>query len=160
LRAGAAALLLGALTLWGYPPALADAAAKLSWNCQNIREVQVAFGEWLATRSSPRDAVMLNDAGAIRYFSNRKSIDLVGLNCADMLHPSRAGALLRPASMAQLMRMEGARYLVVFPSWFPALVEHESFLRVFAPELSLRSDPYTLCQAERAQSRMWAFRLR
>ena len=154
------ALSLGALALLPYPDAIDTAKQRFAWNCQNMNEVQVAFGRWVGNHTPERAAVMVNDAGAIRYFSERRNVDLLGLNCADMLDPARAPVFLDPRAMAQLMQMEGARYMVIFPSWFPNLVDHARFMGFFEPVLALRSENYTICKAAGMQDRMWAFRLR
>ncbi|MBN4064766.1 hypothetical protein JYU04_03415 [Dehalococcoides mccartyi] len=69
----------GALGKW------AQLAEDYSWNTQNIHEVDVEAGMWLK-ENTPEDAnVLVFDAGAIRYFSERNIIDVVGLNSREFM---------------------------------------------------------------------------
>jgi len=78
LRVGVGVALTVALgtSLWG----LRERAALYAWNSQNINEVQVALGRWVALHAPRRAIVATTDAGAIRYFGHRRTIDLIGLN--------------------------------------------------------------------------------
>jgi len=59
--------------------------AKLENDCRNIDEVQVELGR-AVDRGFPQNAVVGTvDAGAIKYFGKRKTIDLIGLNTPDVL---------------------------------------------------------------------------
>jgi hypothetical protein len=51
---------------------------------RNINDVQRRIGEWLADRVPAGSYVAANDAGAIRYFSNRPVVDLEGLNTPEL----------------------------------------------------------------------------
>ncbi len=56
-----------------------------SWNTQNIHEVDVLAGMWLK-ENTPEDAeILVFDAGALRYFSEREIIDVVGLNSREFM---------------------------------------------------------------------------
>ena len=52
---------------------------------RNINEVQRALGVWLGERIAPGTWIAASDAGAIRYFSGLPTIDVLGLNTAEML---------------------------------------------------------------------------
>jgi hypothetical protein len=70
--------------------------------------VNVEAGTWIA-RNTPESAVVgVNDAGAIRYFGGRRTIDLVGLNHADIAFGHK--------TLFQALRESD--WLVIFPSWF------------------------------------------
>ena len=61
-------------------PRTMELANEYSWNCRNITEVDVAMGA-VINDQLPGDAVIaVTDAGAMRYFGNRVTIDLLGLN--------------------------------------------------------------------------------
>jgi hypothetical protein len=127
------------------------------WNCQNINEVQVEFGRWVE-RSTKSDAtVLVNDAGAIRYFGNRRTIDLIGLNekrfIRDRLLQARIAT--NPNELASFMESERADYLIIFSSWFQELIQHRDFSRLFTPIKELRSENYTISAAP--QQSMVAF---
>jgi hypothetical protein len=156
----AAGLLLALLMpLSEHPQQLVFRKWQFSWNCQNMNEVQVAFGRWVNS-VVPRDAaVLVNDAGAIRYFGNRTTIDLIGLNDHDLLFQKALGYRLRrdPREMAEFMSSRNATHLIIFPSWFPLLVSNQDFASRFRADASYRSANYTISSGE--QEKMVAFRL-
>jgi hypothetical protein len=152
--AGLAVLLL--VPLSRYPEQLAFRMQQFSWNCQNMNEVQVAFGRWVHATVAPGAAVVVNDAGAIRYFGERTTIDLLGLNNHQLLQKSEAFRLMGSAgALAEFMAAKRATHLIVFPSWFPALVGSPDFPARFKAQASYRSTNYTVAAA--AQDVMVAF---
>lgn len=56
-----------------------------SWNTQNIEEVDVDAGKWLKENTPPDAKILVFDAGALRYFSEREIIDVVGLNSREFM---------------------------------------------------------------------------
>ncbi len=133
-----AGLALVLMTVLAWPWRLRAAADLFAMNCQNIDEMQVALGGWLAAHAAPDDVVATNDAGAIRFVSGRRVLDLVGLNNHEVLFGDRRQvvALMRP------------RYFVVFPSLFPALAHDPRFAVV----TSVHAERYTICNCD--QDRM------
>ncbi len=74
----------GAVLLFLLLP-LKSMADHFAWNCQNMNEVQRELGCWV-NENVPADAVVaVNDAGAIRYFGRRETLDLGGLNRHEIL---------------------------------------------------------------------------
>ena len=66
-------------------PVWAQIVRDYSWNTRNIDDVDVAAGKWLA-ENTPEDAtVFVFDAGAIRYFGQRYTYDVVGLNSKELI---------------------------------------------------------------------------
>ena len=66
-------------------PVWAQIVEDYSWNTRNIDDVDVAAGKWLA-ENTPEDAtVFVFDAGAIRYFGQRYTYDVVGLNTKELI---------------------------------------------------------------------------
>jgi len=57
----------------------AQLRAVYSWNCQNIETMQVAAGRWIDQNLPAGARVAVSDAGALRYFGHRASIDLNAL---------------------------------------------------------------------------------
>jgi len=56
-----------------------------SWNSKNVHDIDVGIALWL-DENIPEDArIGVGDAGAIRYFGNRYTYDLVGLNTSDAI---------------------------------------------------------------------------
>jgi hypothetical protein len=95
---------------------------------RNINEVQRRIGTWLGERVPPDVWIAASDAGAIRYCSNRPTVDVIGLNTPEMLtldedyvrsHPVAAVALLPawfrprdPNAVAVVLRAETRDYTV------------------------------------------------
>ena len=128
----AAACLPLLLPLTALPLRTLELSDRFAWNCQNINEMQVEIGRWLERHSAPSDWIATNDAGAIRYFSDRNVVDLVGLNNHDVL---RRGA----GRVVQEIR---PRFLAVFPSWVPQVARDQSLVAVYG----VRSPHYTICE--------------
>jgi len=131
------------------PGGLSFRSSQYAWNCQNINEVQVELGRWV-NENTPEDAIVaVNDAGALRYFGERKTIDLLGLNSRRVLfNPRLAGKLqFDLTTMVEFLRIEDARYLVIFPYWFPGVVRAEHFESRFRMIQSRRSENYTISDA-------------
>lgn len=116
-----------------------------AWNCQNIEEVQADLGRWAKDHTEPFEALMVNDAGALRYFSDRPVVDLVGLNDHRILFsPERKLLRQSPQALEALGRERKAPWLIIFPSWFRQATEDPSFSLYYRPVISARSDPYTV----------------
>lgn len=124
---------LRALALPWLAVALVVAAALASRehaeNCRNVYELDVRAAQWVRAHSAESDWIAANDAGAMRVVGQRRVVDLLGLNDHRMLGPEREVVL----------RETRPRYFVVFPSWFPRLVERYPIAARF------RSEPYTIC---------------
>lgn len=58
--------------------------SRLSSDCRAISIVNVMMGKWLASNTPPDAVVGVCDAGAVRYFGNRQTIDFGGLNHAEI----------------------------------------------------------------------------
>lgn len=122
---------------------------QFTWNCQNMNEVQVELGQWVNENTPPDAVVAVNDAGALKYFGNRKTIDLLGLNNHALLFNQKLRDELywNVESMMQFLKSENARYLIIFPSWFSPLVMAEDFKSNFKLIHYRRSKNYTICAA-------------
>jgi hypothetical protein len=83
-----------------------------------IHSQQVALGLW-ARGALPKDATIgVNDAGAISYFSERKTFDIVGLTTAGEARYWTAGAGSRFEHYERLGRARLPDYWIVYPEWF------------------------------------------
>ncbi len=114
-------------------------AARFSWNTRNTQELQETVGRWIALHTSPDAVIATNDAGAIRFFGERRVIDLMGLNYHPAVPARRKGLL----PLGQIMRSEQPTHLAVIPSWFPAF-ERSPLLR---PVFTTRAEHYTVAAA-------------
>ncbi len=94
---------------------------------ENIHDQQRRVGEMLAMRDG---RVLVGDAGAIPYFSDRSAVDAMGLGGFHRMPFTRA-ALAGEASMLELVQRmpneERPTILALYPNWFP--VTTASFAR-------------------------------
>ncbi len=88
----------------------------------NINEMQVATGRWIDLNLPEDSLIATNDIGAIAYFSNRRVLDTVGLISPQVLADIRRGVSQDDAVYA-LFERERPDYAVLFPTWYPELVE-------------------------------------
>lgn len=58
--------------------------ARLASDCRSINLITVQAAKWIRDNTAPDAVVAVTDAGAIRYYGNRKTLDLVGLNSAEI----------------------------------------------------------------------------
>jgi hypothetical protein len=130
----------------GYPSEIAFRKSQFAWNCQNINEVQVEIGRWVKRNVSKDASILTIDAGAIRYFGERKTVDMLGLNNHELLSNRK---LLRdintqPDSLADYMRSVGATHCMIFPEFRPSLVNNPAFPQLFSPVAAFSSANYTV----------------
>lgn len=102
---------------------------KYSRDCRNINEVQVELGKAIS-RSFPEDAkIGTVDAGAIRYFGKRMTLDLMGLNTKNVFDCHDENAYLEA--------------LVLMPAWvrLPSGHNLEVILVKKTADYQVSSDP-------------------
>ena len=111
---------------------------------RNIHMINVRAGKWLYENTDTVVVVAINDAGAIRYFSQRKCIDLIGLNNADIAFSRGIDDAVRKSD-----------WVVIFPVWFngATFFEHLKIIQTF----SVPPDEYTICR-NKGQSVMVVYR--
>ncbi|MEM9776939.1 MAG: hypothetical protein AAF902_20345 [Chloroflexota bacterium] len=81
---------------------------------QSMRALQIATGRWIDNNLPPDARVAMLDAGAIRYYGNRYTIDIIGLTSADFAHQWRSGP---GAIFEQMSNLENRpTHIVVFPN--------------------------------------------
>jgi hypothetical protein len=124
------------LLVWRLPSALDERAKAFAWNSQNIEEMNVVLGRWVAA-NLPRDAVIgVNDAGAIRYFGMRNTVDLWGLNEHRILGGGWRNVL-------RIMQSQRVDTIIVFPYWIDSFKQYLQFQRIH----EVRAPRYTICDA-------------
>jgi hypothetical protein len=122
LLAAIVVLLVVAGTAWRLP----TMARQFAWNVDNINQMHVAIGQWVA-ENTPSDAVLaLNDIGAITYVSRREVVDLAGLVTPEVVPMLRAPD--RSAQLLEFMAGRGVDYVIIFPTWFPGLARRDDLL--------------------------------
>jgi hypothetical protein len=90
-----AGLACALLATWTLPSRLRERADLYAMNCQNIEEMQVSLGRWLHDHVPAGQWIASQDAGALRFFSDRPLVDLVGLNDHEVLAGHRLAVLRR-----------------------------------------------------------------
>jgi hypothetical protein len=134
LRAGALRLPLHAaviaLMLWPTLAALTRGAGRYAQSVANVQDSDVAMARWLAPRLHPDAVLAVNDIGALKYLLPNRVIDLAGIANPEIrrainqaVHENRPW---EPAVAAEIDRRQ-PDFLVVFPSWFPALAQDARF---------------------------------
>lgn len=89
---------------------------------RNIRDQHLTLGKYLAELKPNR--VLVGDAGAILYESDRPGLDIIGLGGYRSLPFARAGVHGLPATLELIERMPKAdrpEVLAIFPTWWGVL---------------------------------------
>ncbi len=89
---------------------------------RNIRDQHVTAGRWLATQKPRR--VLVGDAGALIYASDRLGLDIIGLGGLGKLPFARAGVHGLPATLELMEHVAAADrpdLLAIYPSWWGVL---------------------------------------
>jgi hypothetical protein len=90
-------------------------------NCENILHQQVKTGRWIAL-NLPRNAVVaMNDAGAIAYYGNRPTVDMLGLTTEGFAKAYRSGIGCMFEKLRRLPPRRVPTYFAIYPEWFPYL---------------------------------------
>lgn len=123
---------------WALRTALVGLAVLFAWDHQipkmrdqkwffgrasrNIRDQHLTLGKYLGEISPRR--VLVGDAGAILYESDRPGLDIIGLGGYRSLPFARAGVHGLPATLELIERIpdtEKPDVLAIFPTWFGVL---------------------------------------
>lgn len=112
------ALALPALCLLGFGRLAPVSMNDLAVSAAAITAQQVSLGKWAAT-ALPRDAKLgVNDAGAVAFYSERRTFDVVGLTTQGEARHWVAGAGSRFEHYERLARAELPTHFIVYPEWF------------------------------------------
>ncbi len=88
-------------------------------NCENILHQQVRTGRWVA-RNIPEKAVIgMNDAGAIAYYGNRSTVDMLGLTTEGFARAYRSGIGCMFEKLRRLPPGRRPTYFAIYTEWFP-----------------------------------------
>ena len=110
-------------------------------NCRDIARLNVAAGRWVAGHTPPGARVAVLDAGAIRYFGDRRIIDLAGLNDHLLTRPRDLPSGVDPGDAAILAAYTGAEWLILQEMYFSGRGGFEPVHAFRCPDLSLYLDP-------------------
>lgn len=113
---------------------LADRRSHLASDSRVIHELNVRAGRWIDA-NTPEDAIVgVIDAGAIRYFGRRRTIDLVGLNYAGLA----TGRFTRGELLDEV------DWLAVFPTVFQQWDKATRMSFVQRMKFEVEPDEYTI----------------
>lgn len=93
-------------------------ARMLGTNAQEILDIDVALGEWLA-QNTPSDALIaVDDIGAIAFLSERRIVDMNGLVSPEVWPAVQAPeGLPRSQQLARILSESRPAYMAAFPLW-------------------------------------------
>jgi hypothetical protein len=86
--------------------------------CEDIDRMQIALAETLRTTLEPGAIVAVNDAGALAYFSGRRTVDLVGLTTPGFAGLRREGSGVLVEALEALPEDRRPGWFCIFPNWF------------------------------------------
>jgi hypothetical protein len=113
-----AGLLVPAASGVGFARLAPISLADLATSAAAITAQQVALGRWAAA-ALPKDARLgVNDAGAIAFYSRRRTFDIVGLTTRGEARYWVAGAGSRFEHYQHLSNAELPTHFLVYPEWF------------------------------------------
>ena len=108
-------------------------------NCSDIRNQQVEMARFIDAELPPDARIAVNDAGALRYFSRRQTIDLVGLTTAGNSAPWRHGSGSLFERLEAMPPDQRPQYFAIFPNWFNfpegIFLQPLHRIRVFEPSI-------------------------
>lgn len=125
------AALLVAPTVWK----LAQGAPFYARNVANVQDSDVRIARWLGERL-PREAVLaVNDIGAIKFLLPENPIvDLASIATPEIgreIRQSQAAGLSWSQAMLAALARKQPDYVVIFPSWIPAVANNPSYRPVY-----------------------------
>lgn len=108
-------------------------------NCSDIRNQQVEMARFIDAELPSDARIAVNDAGALRYFSRRQTIDLVGLTTAGNSAPWRHGSGSLFERLEAMPPDQRPQYFAIFPNWFNfpegLFLQPLHRIRVFEPSI-------------------------
>ncbi|MFH2002888.1 MAG: hypothetical protein ABIK28_24690 [Planctomycetota bacterium] len=94
-------------------------------NCRDIARFNVAAGRWIQENTPLDSLVAVQDAGAIKYYGKRTTIDLGGLNNQDLVDLTPLSNRVDISDPLAVALFEGADWAVVFQRHFSGNPSYE-----------------------------------
>lgn len=134
---GMAGLACLAAAVPSYRESLADRRHHIYTDSRAIHIMNVQTGQWIRAHTPTASVVAANDAGAIRYFGRRPTVDLMGLNNAEIA--------FHKIDVRQAIA--GAGWLAILPAWFSGSAVMADIQSAFEPRVEIRIPlkEYTVC---------------
>ena len=127
-----------ALLAWPTLAGLWRGSLLYAQNVANVQDSDVRIARWLATRLPPEATLAVNDIGAVKFLLPNRVIDLVGIASPE-IRVEAAAEMKKGLSFeaALLLAIERRRpdYVIVFPTWFPAVTRDPRFRLVATLEI-------------------------
>jgi hypothetical protein len=117
-------------------------AATTGGNTLQINEQQVTVGYWIRENLPSGARVGVNDAGAMRYYGDHPTVDLIGLTTNGLALPTRNGLGSLYESLEEMPEEKRPDYFAIYPTWFPGF-EGSGVLDREIARFSLSSRPDT-----------------
>jgi hypothetical protein len=117
-------------------------AATTGGNSLQIKEQQISIGYWIRENLPPGARVGINDAGAMRYYGDHPTVDLIGLTTNGLALPTRNGLGSLYETLEMMPEEKRPDYFAIYPTWFPGL-EVSGVLDQEVARFSLSSRPET-----------------
>jgi arabinofuranosyltransferase len=90
-----------------------------------ITNLQVRTAKWLGKNLPQNAAIATHDIGAIGYYTNRKTIDIVGL-----VDPEIIPKIGDPKATVAFMRKRGATHAALLDNWFEIVNENPTWVNI------------------------------
>jgi hypothetical protein len=110
--------LVPALAGFGFARLAPISVADLAQSAAAISAQQVSLGHWTAEHLPQNALLGVNDAGAIAFYSGRRTFDIVGLTTRGEARYWVAGAGSRFEHYERLPRAALPTHFIVYPEWF------------------------------------------
>ncbi len=126
------------LLAWPTLTGFGQGALVFAQNVANVQDSDVRIARWLAPRLPAAAVLAVNDIGAVKFFLPNRVIDLVGIASPE-IRVEAATEMSKGLDFesAMLLAIERRRpdYVIVFPSWFPAVGRDPRFRLIASLEI-------------------------
>jgi len=119
----------------GFMKTYAERRDRFMTDSRAIHLLNVRTGQWINLHTKKNAIIGVNDAGAIRFFGNRKTIDLVGLNNKKITF----------FKISTVDALQSADYLAIFPAWGNPYMNVISTNFTVSKIFSIPVEEYTIC---------------
>jgi hypothetical protein len=103
---------------------------------KNINEMEVHLGKWISRNLPQGSLVAINDVGAIKFYGDRRCLDLEGLVSPEVIPYKMLGA----ESYVVYLNEHRPDYFVIFPAWYPPLMSFLSLKEGILYEIQLEDN--------------------
>ncbi len=108
-------------------------------NCEDIERMQIRLAQSLRQTTEPADVIAVNDAGALAYFSDRRTLDLVGLTTPGFAGLWAQGTGVLVEGLMALPPDRRPDWFCFFPNWFDfdglGIWQRKGSVRLLSPSI-------------------------